>query len=105
MGCRCCSFIVGISANGFCTCVVNGTVGLWIIVNGHDESYFDGHSVGENVDQGIFEAVKSFIGVDELLTIGVGGAIVVVVLFWWSKRRFIWSSTSGVPGVWIVFVK
>jgi hypothetical protein len=28
VGCRCCSFIVDITANGFCTCVVNDTVGL-----------------------------------------------------------------------------
>jgi len=103
-GCRCCSFIVDISANGFCICVVNGTVGLWIFVNGHDESYFDGHSVDENVVQGIFGVDKSFIGIDELLTFGVDGTV-DVVLFWWSKRRFIWSSTSGVPGDWIEFVK
>jgi len=104
-GCRCCSFIADITANGFCTCVVNDTVGLWIFVNGHDESYFVDHSVGENGVHGIFGVDKSFIGIDELLTFDVNGTVVVVVLFCWSKRRFIWSSTSGVPGDWIEFVK
>ncbi len=109
--CRGCSFIVDINANGFWTCVVDDTVELWILVNGHDESYFDGHSVGENVVQGIFGVVKSFIGTDELFTFDVDetvngvAVIVVVVLFWWSKRRFIWSSTSGVSGDWREFVK
>jgi hypothetical protein len=39
-----------------------------------------------------------------LFTLGVDGAI-VDELFWWSKRRFSWSSTSGVPGDWIEFGK
>jgi len=99
-----CSFIVDITANGFCTCVVNGTVGLWIFVNGHDESYFDDHSVGANGVHEIFGVDKSFIGIDELFTIVVDGTG-VIGLFWWSKSRFIWSSTSGVPGDWIEFVK
>ncbi len=104
VGCPGCSLIVDISANGFCVWVVNDTVGLWIFVNGHVDSYLGGHSADENVVHGKFGVVKSFIGIDELLTFGVDDTA-VDALFWWSKRRFIWSSTSGVPGDWIELSK
>jgi len=49
---------------------------------GHDESYFDDHSVGENGVQGTFGVARSLINVDgfaELDTFGVDG--IVVILF------------------------
>lgn len=104
VGGRCWSFNAEISANGFCIGVVNDAVGVWIFVDDHDDSYFDGHGDGRNGVHEILGVAKSLIGTDESFTFGVDDTV-GVVMFWWSKSRFIWSSTSGVSGDWIWFIK
>ena len=65
VGARCCPFIEVISANGFSTGVVIG----------HDESYFDDHSVCANGVHGIFGVGRSVIGTDELIIFEVVAAV------------------------------